>query len=136
MPTRSDSIRWAVATATSRDSAVLASVTARLGEPGSSTNEVAARLAESRAAASLSTAGPRSVSLAHHGGRAIAAAALHPTRIGVDLERDGEILFAHARYFLNTREQKELGRLSLTELWALKEAAWKALGLDDTVALT
>jgi phosphopantetheinyl transferase (holo-ACP synthase) len=40
---------------------------------------------------------------------------------------------AHAGYFLTPRER--VGRtLTLAELWALKEAAWKALALDGAVA--
>jgi len=73
-----------------------------------------------------------SISLSHVDGHAIAAAAQHPARIGVDLERDGQIAPAHAHYFLSSRERRDQGARTLTELWALKESAWKALGCDDT----
>jgi phosphopantetheinyl transferase (holo-ACP synthase) len=73
-----------------------------------------------------------SISLSHTDGHAIAAAAAHPARIGVDLEREGEISPAHAHYFLSARERRTQGARTLTELWALKEAAWKALGCGDS----
>ena len=72
-----------------------------------------------------------SISLAHADGHAIAAASPHPARIGVDLERVGRISGDHAGYFLTARERSSGGRMSLTELWALKESAWKALGCSD-----
>ena len=72
-----------------------------------------------------------SISLAHAEGHAIAAAASHPARIGVDLEREGQIDRGYAQYFLSPRERRYQGRRTLTELWALKESAWKALGCDD-----
>jgi phosphopantetheinyl transferase (holo-ACP synthase) len=54
-------------------------------------------------------------------------------RVGVDLERRDAVNPAHAGYFLTPRER--VGRtLTLAELWALKEAAWKALALDGAVA--
>ncbi len=73
-----------------------------------------------------------SISLSHVDGYAIAAAAAHPARIGVDLEREGGISASHARYFLSAREQRTQGVRTLTELWALKESAWKALGCSDS----
>ena len=73
-----------------------------------------------------------SISLSHADGHAIAAAAEHPARIGVDLEREGQISAAHAHYFLSARERRTQGARTLTELWALKESAWKALGCGDS----
>ena len=73
-----------------------------------------------------------SISLAHADGHAIAAAVAHPARIGVDLEREGQIASHHAHYFLSRRERRDRGARTLTELWALKESAWKALGCDET----
>lgn len=73
-----------------------------------------------------------SISLAHADGYAIAAATAHPARIGVDLEREGRIPAAHAHYFLSERERRTQGARTLTELWALKESAWKALGCSDS----
>ena len=75
-----------------------------------------------------------SISLAHADGHAIAAAAEHPARIGVDLERDGQVSPDHAHYFLSPRERRTRRTRSLTELWALKESAWKALGCGDSTA--
>jgi phosphopantetheinyl transferase (holo-ACP synthase) len=49
----------------------------------------------------------------------------------VDLERAGRISAEHASYFLTARERGSGGGMSLTELWALKESAWKALGCSD-----
>ena len=73
-----------------------------------------------------------SISLSHADGHAIAAATAHPARIGVDLEREGQIAPEHARYFLSARERRTQGTRNLTELWALKESAWKALGCGDS----
>ena len=75
-----------------------------------------------------------SISLSHADGHAIAAAAEHPARIGVDLEREGQISATHAHYFLSARERRTQGPRTLTELWALKESAWKALGCGDSTA--
>ena len=90
---------------------------------------VAARTATHRIVMPLSL----SLSIAHSNGHAIAAATSHPDRVGVDLEREGRITSSHAGYFLCARERKER-RLTLTEMWALKESAWKALGCSDGTA--
>lgn len=74
------------------------------------------------------------LSLTHCDGLAAAVVAAAPARIGIDLEREDAISPDHARYFLTTREQDALGSHSLATLWALKEAAWKALSLNDDVA--
>lgn len=74
------------------------------------------------------------LSLTHRDGLAAAVVAAAPARIGIDLEREDAISPDHARYFLTTREQDALGSHSLATLWALKEAAWKALSLNDDVA--
>ena len=73
-----------------------------------------------------------SISISHSEGHALAAAAPHPARVGVDLEREGQVDPAHANYFLTPFEQRQHESRSLTELWALKESAWKALGCDET----
>lgn len=80
----------------------------------------------------LGTGQPIALSLTHCDGRAAAIAAPAPARIGIDLEREDAIAPDHARYFLTTRERAALGTHSLAALWALKEAAWKALALPDT----
>ena len=75
---------------------------------------------------------PVSISIAHCDGVAIAAAADRRARIGVDIERVGEIAPAHLRYFLAPSEQCADASLA----WVLKEAAWKALGLGAAVPFT
>jgi phosphopantetheinyl transferase (holo-ACP synthase) len=73
-----------------------------------------------------------SISISHSEGHALAAAAPHPARVGVDLEREGQVDPAHAHYFLSPLELRQHESRSLTELWALKESAWKALGCEET----
>jgi phosphopantetheinyl transferase (holo-ACP synthase) len=77
------------------------------------------------------------VSLAHDDGRAVAAvaAAARGARIGVDLEREQPLPAEHARYFLRA-EERSATRASLLACWALKEAAWKALGLSRSEPLS
>jgi len=75
---------------------------------------------------------PVSVSIAHCNGVAIAAATDSSTRIGVDIERVGEIAPEHLRYFLAPSERCADASLA----WVLKEAAWKALGLGPAVPFT
>ena len=74
---------------------------------------------------------PLALSLSHCDGRAAAIAAPAPARVGIDLERSNAIASGHARYFLSPRERSAIGTHSLAALWALKEAAWKALALPD-----
>jgi 4'-phosphopantetheinyl transferase EntD len=74
------------------------------------------------------------VSVSHRAGRgaAIAARAGSGLLVGVDLELDVPMPPARARYFLSAAERADAGgRRDLATLWALKEAAWKALRLDD-----
>lgn len=40
------------------------------------------------------------------------------------------------RYFLTQAEQEATRSVDRTALWALKEAAWKALGCDDRTPFT
>ena len=75
-----------------------------------------------------------SLSLTHRDGLAAAMVAPAPARIGIDLEREHAIAPDHARYFLTARERDHLGIHTLSTMWALKEAAWKALSLNDDVA--
>ena len=49
----------------------------------------------------------------------------------MDLERAGQIEHEHLRYFLSPGEWAVAGRAGATFVWTLKEAAWKALQLDD-----
>ena len=74
---------------------------------------------------------PISISISHCDGRGIAVVADHPARVGVDLERAGHIERDHLRYFLSPAEWLVAERAGATLVWALKEAAWKALGLTD-----
>jgi 4'-phosphopantetheinyl transferase EntD len=72
------------------------------------------------------------VSLTHRDGCAAAIAAPAGARVGIDLEREHVVRPEHAHYFLTPRER--VGRtLPLVSLWALKEAAWKALALGGDV---
>lgn len=74
------------------------------------------------------------LSLAHRDGLAVAIAARAGSRVGVDLERLEAVPPEHARYFLTTRERR-LTNLPGVVLWAIKEAAWKALAVGDDVPL-
>ena len=75
---------------------------------------------------------PVSISIAHCDGVAIAAATDGSTRVGVDIERVGEIAPEYLRYFLTPSERCADPSLA----WVLKEAAWKALGLGTDVPFT
>jgi 4'-phosphopantetheinyl transferase EntD len=73
---------------------------------------------------------PLRASWAHRHGRAVAVVdAGQP--VGIDLERVGVVSPGSRRYFLTARESAS--GLDLTSLWALKEAAWKALECSDTL---
>jgi hypothetical protein len=73
---------------------------------------------------------PVALTVSHRLGRAVAAA--HPTGLplGVDLERIGSVPAGLERLFLNPSERAFGGHHDATTLWALKEAAWKALALE------
>ena len=73
------------------------------------------------------------LSLSHCEGRAAAVAAPRSTRVGIDLERDGRMHAEHERYFLTPAERRAARRHDSVALWALKEAAWKALELASDV---
>lgn len=73
------------------------------------------------------------LSLTHRDGKAAAISAPGGVRVGIDLERLDDIDWEHARRFLTVRERRAARDLSLAVLWALKEAFWKALGLDGSV---
>ena len=75
-----------------------------------------------------------SLSIAHCDGVAVAACGCD-ARVGVDIERVGQIAPAHYQYFVGHRETKAQ-RMDPTLVWILKEAAWKALGLRPTTPLT
>jgi 4'-phosphopantetheinyl transferase EntD len=79
---------------------------------------------------------PLAVSIAHRDGWAIAAAAEPSMRMGVDIDRAGEIAPEHLRYFLAPRESCSAGRIDASLAWVLKEAAWKALALGSDIPFT
>ena len=74
------------------------------------------------------------ISLAHRDGRTAAAAAFAGARLGVDVERLDAVAPGHERFFLSARERERVPWGCASWLWALKEAAWKALQLDDRSA--
>ncbi|HKW46380.1 MAG TPA: 4'-phosphopantetheinyl transferase superfamily protein [Gemmatimonadaceae bacterium] len=80
------------------------------------------------------TLAPLVLSIAHTHGVAIAAATSCSTRIGVDIERAGDIDAHEYQYFLAPSELAYAQRLGVTLLWVLKEALWKALGLSQALA--
>jgi 4'-phosphopantetheinyl transferase EntD len=82
------------------------------------------------------TLAPLVLSIAHTTNVAIAAAASRSTRIGVDIERLGDIDANQQRYFLARGELADANRLGVTLFWVLKEALWKALGLSQALAFT
>jgi phosphopantetheinyl transferase (holo-ACP synthase) len=76
------------------------------------------------------------VSLAHCDGHGVAAAIGGPRRAGVDVERLDVVHPAHERYFLTAAERASRAGHGTTALWALKEAAWKALRCRDGVVFS
>jgi phosphopantetheinyl transferase (holo-ACP synthase) len=77
-------------------------------------------------------AGTVALSLAHRDGRTAAIAAPAGTGVGIDIERLDGVYPGHERLFLTPRERDGAGPCA-APLWALKEAAWKALALDASV---
>ena len=73
---------------------------------------------------------PVNVSISHRNGHG-AAAADRRRRVGVDVEHRVELPAAARSYFLSPSEERGSGLDGVT-LWALKEAAWKALGCDSS----
>lgn len=87
--------------------------------------------------ATVQQGGALAISLSHRDGRAVAVATRSAAlRVGLDLERADGLSAAYARYFLTGAEWHTGGTLSLNQLWALKEAAWKALACDATTPFT
>jgi len=82
------------------------------------------------------TLAPLVVSIAHGDDVAIAVATRQSTRIGVDIERAGEIDSDQHRFFLARGELTDAQRVGATLFWVLKEAFWKALGLSRALAFT
>ena len=90
-------------------------------------------LARIRSDGSDAPAVPLAVSLTHRDGRTAAIAAPAGAHVGIDIERLGAVAPGHERWFLTSVERERAGRCGAL-LWALKEAAWKALALDGSVA--
>src|SRR5690349_20706325 len=82
------------------------------------------------------TLAPVVISIAHTEGVAIAVAASPSTRIGVDVDREGDIDADQKRYFLAPSERVYAQRFGATLIWVLKEALWKALGLSQALAFS
>ncbi len=94
----------------------------------------AAPAVRTRAPGGAWRAGAVALSLAHEDGRAAAAAAPAGARVGVDVARAGAVDAAHVRYFATAAERRR-GPRDAAALWALKEAAWKALALGPACPL-
>ena len=115
---------------------------ARLATAAARDDYRASRLAARRAVARLDpapTARAFALSLSHRLGRGAAVATAAPgMRVGVDLELAGSVAPDRARYFLTPRERDAAaaGRRDLAALWTLKEAAWKALAVHETVCFS
>src|SRR5215213_10166987 len=71
--------------------------------------------------------------LTHRDGRAAAIAAPNGCRIGIDIEQTFGSNPTFEQFFLTTYERHSAHGRPIGELWALKEAAWKALQLDGSV---
>lgn len=141
---------WSVAVATSADAdaagdlwltAEERAACGRLVSDAARADFRASRLAARRALTALGgSSSPATLSLSHRLGRGAAAAvpAASGVRVGVDLELGGSVPPECARYFLTAAERDEgaRGNVDLAALWALKEAAWKALAVRDTVCFS
>lgn len=79
---------------------------------------------------------PIRLTISHRDGVAIAAAFPSTACIGVDVERAGELSALELRYFLCEGERSRHDDIDATQIWVLKEAAWKALGLGPSVPLS
>jgi 4'-phosphopantetheinyl transferase EntD len=79
---------------------------------------------------------PDRLTIAHRDGFAFAAAFPSTASIGVDVERAGELSPWTLRYFLSEDERERHAGIDATLLWVLKEAAWKALALPPSTALS
>ncbi len=79
---------------------------------------------------------PDRLTVAHRDGDAIVAAFASTGSIGVDLERPAAVSPMELRYVASQSERSRLQNIDPTLVWILKEAAWKALGLDSTLPLS
>lgn len=110
-------------------------IRALVGDRG--TIEVRRRIGRAPLAHVIDGSVPRrrvALSLSHRDGRAAAVASVAATgQVGIDLENVETIDPARERFFLTERERESVGSLTAAVLWAMKEAAWKALELDSSV---
>lgn len=67
------------------------------------------------------------LSVSHLDGLGAAIASLDALSVGIDLVRVRSVSQLEQRYFLTSSEIQQRPPLSLSQRWALKEAAWKAL---------
>ena len=74
------------------------------------------------------------VSISHRGGVGAAIVSRNADAVGIDVEHCDAVKPEQQRLFLSPRERNEVTTVSPTTLWSMKEAAWKALQLDMTVA--
>src|SRR5688500_9763456 len=74
-------------------------------------------------------------SISHIDGLGAAIASVRAVSIGIDLVRDRSISQIEQRYFLSSWELQQQPPLSLSQRWALKEAAWKALRCKRSMPL-
>jgi phosphopantetheinyl transferase len=105
------------------DDAAVIELASRAGAP---------RLVRVRQAGSA-RAVPVTLSIAHSAGAAAAVAAPAGVRVGVDVEPAGSVQMGELRFFLSARERAAALEVGATEMWCLKEAAWKALGCSRAV---
>jgi 4'-phosphopantetheinyl transferase EntD len=108
---------------------------------------VAGRLAATRALTALAGSGQHSIersvdgrpiglvdgrrielSISHIDGLAASVATSSSCPVGIDLVRANTVRPTELRFFLTERERARTAAYDPTVLWALKEAAWKAVG--------
>lgn len=75
----------------------------------------------------------RELSISHRDGRGVAVTAPLGTRIGVDLERAGSVQLSTIHDLLTPFEREIAREVDPTVVWAVKEAAWKAVGLGTSL---
>lgn len=79
---------------------------------------------------------PVALSISHRDGRGAAVVDAPGRGVGIDLERDDAVPEGSERFFVTAAEREEAGSLTPSALWALKEAAWKAVGCGDDTPFT
>lgn len=79
---------------------------------------------------------PVSLSISHRDGRGAAVADAPGVGLGIDLERADAVPAAAVRFFTTAAERDAAAHLTAAQLWALKEAAWKAVGCGEDTPFT